>query len=56
MTRMLGRLDPICQGEQVMELVASLEEHTERQAIYTNHIEVEAALVAATAAGSTQCM
>jgi hypothetical protein len=53
MTKMLGRLEPICQGEQVMELVASLEEHTERQAIYTNHIEAQAALVAATAAGSS---
>ena len=34
MTRMLGRLEPMCQGEQVHELIANVEEHTEREEIY----------------------
>jgi hypothetical protein len=49
MTRMLGRLEPMCQGEQVLDRTTSLEDQTEREAIYKNHLETQAALVAATA-------
>lgn len=48
MTRMLGRLEPMCQGQQVLERTTSLEDHTEREAIYKNHLETQTALVAAT--------
>ena len=42
---MLGRLEPMCQGEQVLDRTTSLEDHTEREAIF----ETQAALVDATA-------
>jgi hypothetical protein len=50
---MLGRLEPVCLGETVEERMAlSLEEQLERKAIYTNHLQAQAALVAATAAAA----
>ena len=48
MTRMLGRLDPVFLGETVEERVASVEYQIEREAIYTNHLEAQAALVSTT--------
>jgi hypothetical protein len=36
---MLGRLEPVCQGEMVLERDASLEEYTEREAIYTKDLD-----------------
>jgi hypothetical protein len=53
MVRMLGRLEPVCLSETVEERMASLEEQLERKAIYTNHLQAQAALVAATAAAAT---
>ena len=39
MTVMLGRLEPVCQGEMVLERDASLKEYTEREAIYTKDLD-----------------
>ena len=52
MTSMLGRLEPMCHEEQVLERNATVEEHTEREEIYKKHREAQAALVAATAAAA----
>ena len=52
MVRMLGRLEPVCLGETVEERMVSLEEQLERESIYTNHLQAQAALVAATAAAA----
>ena len=35
---MLGRLEPVCQGETVLERNVSLEEYTDREAIYKNYL------------------
>ena len=48
--RMLGRLEPVCLGETVEERMVSLEDHLERETIYTNHVEAQSVLVVATAA------
>jgi hypothetical protein len=53
MVRMLGRLEPVCLDETVEERMASLEEQLEREAIYTNHLQVQAALVTVTAVVAT---
>lgn len=39
MTVMLGRLEPVCQGEMVLERDASLKEYTERETIYTKDLD-----------------
>jgi hypothetical protein len=45
MVRMLIRLEPVCLGETVEERMASLKEQLEREVIYTNHLQAQAALV-----------
>ena len=50
MTVMLGRNEPVCLGEQVVDRPASLEEQNEREVIYQKHLDAQAALVVATAA------
>lgn len=47
---MMGRLEPVCLGETVLERVASLEEQHERKTIYTNHLETQSALMVTTTA------
>ena len=48
MVRMVGRLEPVCLGETVEERMVSLEDHLEREVIYTNHVEAQSALVVVT--------
>ena len=52
MTTMLGHLEPMCHKEQVLERTSTVEMHTEREEIYKNHRETQAALVDATAAAA----
>ena len=53
MVRMIGRLEPVCLGETVEERMASLEEQLEREVIYTNHLQAQAALVTVTVVVAT---
>ena len=50
MQSMLGSLEPMCIGEVVDERITTIEEHTERVAIYKQHRDEQAALASATAA------
>jgi hypothetical protein len=47
MQSMLGLLEPMCMGEVVDERIATIEEHTEREAIYKQHRDTHAALASA---------
>jgi hypothetical protein len=53
MVRMIGRLEPVCLDETVEDHQANLEEHLEREVIYTNHLEAQAVLVTVTTADDT---
>ena len=53
MQSMVGSLEPMCMGEEVDERMTSMttiEEHTERVAIYKQHLDSQAALASATTA------
>lgn len=50
--QMLDRLEPVCLGETVEDRVATVEEQLERETIYSIHLEVQTALVAATPAAA----
>jgi hypothetical protein len=41
-------LEPMCMGEEVDERIATIEENTERVAIYKQHLDAQAALTSAT--------
>ena len=47
MQELMGILEPMCQGEEVLEIGESQEEQEERAGIYKLHVEAQAALVAA---------
>ena len=49
MTSMLGSLEPMCMGEEVLERNVTIEEHTEREEIYKMYLQEQTALVSATA-------
>ncbi len=44
MQSMLGSLEPMCMGEVVDERITTIEEHTERVAIYKLHRDAQAVL------------
>jgi hypothetical protein len=50
---MIGRLEPVCLNETAEDRQTNLEEHLEREAIYANHLEVQAVLVTVTTADDT---
>ena len=50
MQSMVGSLEPMCMGEEVDERITTIEEHTERVAIYKQHRDSQAALASAIAA------